>query len=152
MVALHEDVSAFITISRWILRKIRSVSDKRRGENENTHLMLGNFPPPPENRAVCEIYRKIWRSQRGPYNTGARCIQKLSIFFFHTLYLCILYDPYNKQRAWILRLLKLLRGVRWFETDVSGLPLFPISWESLALENWNNIQSRNVGFKLPYAA
>jgi hypothetical protein len=52
----------------------------------------------------------------------------------------------------------LLRGLRWFETDVFGLPICPISRghcprsSSLTLEDGTDRYSRNVCFKSPYAA
>ena len=49
---------------------------------------------------------------------------------------------------------RLLRGVRWFETDVSGLHIGLIFKRQniLILEAGNDTYSRNVGFKSPYAA
>jgi hypothetical protein len=92
MVALHEDVSAFITISRWILRKMRSVSDKRRGENENTHLMLSNFPPPPKIVPFVRYIEKYGAAWGAADNTGARCIQKLSISFSHSVFMYLIWS------------------------------------------------------------
>jgi hypothetical protein len=42
---LHEDVFTFMTISRWILLKMRNVLDKSCRENKNTHFMFNNFFP-----------------------------------------------------------------------------------------------------------
>ena len=66
----------FMTLCRWILLRVRNVSDKSCRENQNTHFMFSNFFP--ENRAVYEICGKIWWSQRGyrwQHNTAhARCM------------------------------------------------------------------------------
>jgi hypothetical protein len=53
---------------------------------------------------------------------------------------------------WILPSSGLLRGIRWFETDVSGPPIGPIFLGSLALEGGIDRKSRKVGFKPTYAA
>jgi hypothetical protein len=42
---LHEDLCTFMTISRWILLRMRNVSDKICRENQNTHLRFNNFFP-----------------------------------------------------------------------------------------------------------
>ena len=43
MGALHEDICTFVTISRWILLRIRNISHKSCRENQNTHFMHSNF-------------------------------------------------------------------------------------------------------------
>jgi hypothetical protein len=40
---VHEDVSTFITISRYILHRMRNVWDKSCRENQNTHFNSSNF-------------------------------------------------------------------------------------------------------------
>jgi hypothetical protein len=45
MGALREDVSTFVTISRWILLRMRNVSNKSCRENQNTYFMFSNFFP-----------------------------------------------------------------------------------------------------------
>ena len=42
---LHEDVFTFMTISRWILLRIRNVLDRSCRENQNTRFMFNNFFP-----------------------------------------------------------------------------------------------------------
>ena len=42
---LHEDVYTFMTISRWILHRMRNDSDKSYRENQNTRFMFSNFFP-----------------------------------------------------------------------------------------------------------
>jgi hypothetical protein len=46
-----------MTISRWILLRMRNVSHTSCRENQNTHFTFSNFFP--ENRAIYEIIRKI---------------------------------------------------------------------------------------------
>jgi hypothetical protein len=50
----------------------------------------------------------------------------------------------------------LLRGVRWFDTDVSGLPVGPVFkaffFDILTFEDGTDQYSRKVGFRPPYAA
>jgi hypothetical protein len=40
---LHEDISAFMIISHWILHRMRNVLDKSCSEKQNTHLMINNL-------------------------------------------------------------------------------------------------------------
>jgi hypothetical protein len=42
---LHEDLRTFMTISLWILLRMRNVSDKICGENQNTQFMFNNCCP-----------------------------------------------------------------------------------------------------------
>jgi hypothetical protein len=46
MGTLHEDLGKFMTASRWILLRMRNISDKICSENQNTHFMLNIIPPP----------------------------------------------------------------------------------------------------------
>jgi hypothetical protein len=60
---LHEDLCTFMIISRWILVRMRNVSDKICRENQNTHFMLNNFFP-----KIAPFMRKcgkMWQSQTG---------------------------------------------------------------------------------------
>ena len=52
---LHEDVFTFMTISRWILLKVRNVSNQCCRGNQNTHFVFNNVL---QNRAVYEIMSK----------------------------------------------------------------------------------------------
>ena len=52
MSTLCDDLRKFMMVHRWILGRMRSVSEKC-NENQNTHFMFNNFDP--ENCAVCEI-------------------------------------------------------------------------------------------------
>jgi hypothetical protein len=57
-VLLHEDVFAFMTISRWIILRMRTVSSKSCRENQNTYFMFSNIFP--EIVPFMRKYRKIW--------------------------------------------------------------------------------------------
>jgi len=43
MGTLHKDICTFLSISHWILLRIRNVSDKSCRQNQNTHFMCSNF-------------------------------------------------------------------------------------------------------------
>jgi len=62
---LHEDQYTFLIISRWILLRMRTVSDKTCRENQNTHFVFNN--PPPENRAVYKILWENMEDSDRPY-------------------------------------------------------------------------------------
>jgi hypothetical protein len=40
---LHEDLCTFVVTPRWILPRLRNVSDKRRRKNQKTHFMFNDF-------------------------------------------------------------------------------------------------------------
>jgi hypothetical protein len=52
MSPLHEDLFAFMIISRWIPSRMRNVSDKSCRENPDTHFEFYHLLP---NRAICEM-------------------------------------------------------------------------------------------------
>ena len=54
---LHEDVFTFMTTPRWFLLRVRSVSDKSFGENQNIHFTFSDWLFS-EYRAVYEIMSK----------------------------------------------------------------------------------------------
>jgi hypothetical protein len=54
---LHEDLCTFI-ICRWILCRMRNVSDKSCRDNQNTHFMFSNLFP--------TIYEIIWKNMVQP--------------------------------------------------------------------------------------
>ena len=70
---LHEDIFIFMTISRWILLRIKNILNEICNENQNTFYSEQFFPP--ENRAVFEIKTRnvveperpqtIWRMRFG---------------------------------------------------------------------------------------
>ena len=49
----------FLIISYTVFLRMRNVSDESCRENQNTHFIFDNFPPPPENRVAYEI---MWKS------------------------------------------------------------------------------------------
>jgi hypothetical protein len=57
---LYEDLCTFMIVSRWILHKMRNLSDNCR-ENQNPHFMLNTFFS--KNYAVCEI---MWKNMAEP--------------------------------------------------------------------------------------
>ena len=65
---LHEDVFTFtgMTISRYILLRMRNVLDKVVEKNQNTHFICSNGFFSFENRAVYEIMTKIMVEPDGP--------------------------------------------------------------------------------------
>jgi hypothetical protein len=61
--SIHKDLFTFMTISRWILFRMRNISNKPCRENQSTHFMLSNnFAKYVSFMRKC---RKIWWSQRG---------------------------------------------------------------------------------------
>ena len=52
---LHDDLCTFMTISFWIILRIKNVSDKLYSGNQNIHFIFNIPPPPLENRNVYEI-------------------------------------------------------------------------------------------------
>jgi hypothetical protein len=59
----HEVVFTFMTISRWILLRMRNVSNKTCKETQNTHFKFNNASS--ANRTLYEKYQRKWWSQRG---------------------------------------------------------------------------------------
>jgi hypothetical protein len=59
---LREDLCKFV-ISRWILRRVRNVSDKNFRENLNTHFVFNNFFP--KIVSFMRECRKLWYSCTG---------------------------------------------------------------------------------------
>ena len=57
---LHEDLHTFMIISRSFLLRIKNVSDRICRQNQSTHFVFYNIPPPPpESRVVYEI---MWKN------------------------------------------------------------------------------------------
>ena len=53
---LHEDIFKFMTISRWILLRIKNISEKI-VDQMKTHFMFNNFFP--QN---CVLYEIMWKN------------------------------------------------------------------------------------------
>jgi hypothetical protein len=68
---LHEDLCKFM-ISRLILLRMRSVSDRSCRENQHTHFMFNNFVS--ENRAIYEIMWKNMVESDRPHDNIIRCM------------------------------------------------------------------------------
>ena len=60
---LYEYVFTFMTISRWIILRMKNVSNKSCRENQNTHFIFSNFFP--KIVPFMRQCRKMWWSQRG---------------------------------------------------------------------------------------
>ena len=88
---------------------MRNVSDKSCRENQNTHFVFNNFPPPPENRAVYEIIWKNVVQCNGPQVAiRPMCIARLvsKATETHSEYVTIIAVPLQQQlreRASMLR-------------------------------------------------
>jgi hypothetical protein len=72
---LHENLRTFMTVTRWVLLRMRNVSDKSCRENQNTHFMFNNLFP----KIVLFMRKcgKIWYSRTGhrQYNMAhALCV------------------------------------------------------------------------------
>jgi hypothetical protein len=52
-----------LIISRSVVVKMRNVPNKSCGENQNTHFIFSNSPPPPESHAVFDM---IWKNTVDP--------------------------------------------------------------------------------------
>ena len=52
-----ENVGTFIIISLWFLLRMRNVTDKRCGENQNTHFVFSNF-----FSKNCAFYEILWKN------------------------------------------------------------------------------------------
>jgi hypothetical protein len=52
---LHEDICTFMKISRWVITKIRNISDKSCRENQNTDFMFGNL----FSRKSCRLWGNV---------------------------------------------------------------------------------------------
>jgi hypothetical protein len=99
------------------------------------HVSAANFSEESSNRkqTVCKLsQRKIPAPVCYLYHTGDRCLQ--SVWWQDDGVWTTPSKRYCTMRArrpaphlnWILPSSGLLRGVMWFETDVSGLPICPI--------------------------
>ena len=66
------DVSTFMTVSRWILLRVRNISDKTCTEYENTRSSY-SVPPPPENGAVYAIMINVVEPERPQLTIRRMC-------------------------------------------------------------------------------
>ena len=62
---LHKDQYTFLIISRWILRRMRNVSDKSFRENQNTHFVFNGFFP----RKSCRSWNNVEKYCRAGHAT-----------------------------------------------------------------------------------
>jgi hypothetical protein len=90
MGTLHEDQYTFLIISLSFLPTIKGVSDKRCGENRNTHFIFNKFIFFLENHAVYEICGKTVYSGAG-HRYGACALHAGYLGYKYTLSLCNTY-------------------------------------------------------------
>jgi hypothetical protein len=96
---LHEDLCTFVIISRWILLRMRTISDQSCRENQNTYFVFDNFLS--ENRALYEIMWKkyVW-ARKATNNTAHAIIMPDNNGYRHTL---IIYNSISFARQKSLR-------------------------------------------------
>jgi hypothetical protein len=58
---VHEDQYTFTIISRWILLRMRNISDKSCRGNQETHFMFNKSPPPKKKN--CAVYEIMWKNR-----------------------------------------------------------------------------------------
>jgi hypothetical protein len=68
MGTLHEDVFTFMTIFRWFFLRMKSVSNKRCRENQNTHFVSSDFFFFYKNRAAYESVQKCGEAREDSDN------------------------------------------------------------------------------------
>jgi hypothetical protein len=61
-------------ISRWMLLRLRNVSDKSCRENQNTHFMFNNSPPPPKS---CRLWDNVEKYCTARQVTGDNIIRRM---------------------------------------------------------------------------
>jgi hypothetical protein len=70
---LHKDLCTFMIISRWILLRMRNVSDKSCRENQNTHFMFNNLFP----RKPCRLWDNVEKYGRVRQATDDNIIRRM---------------------------------------------------------------------------
>jgi len=99
----------FFIKSHWILLRMRNVTDKTWRENQNTHFMFNN-PPPPENPAVYELmWNKTsrWTGYRWQYNVANALWMLNNDACRPTLRIC---DTYFPQKQYVCESVCILRS------------------------------------------
>ena len=82
MDTLQEFLRALTIISRWILLRMRNVSDKNFIENQNTHFMFSNSPPP--SRKSCRFWHNIEKQGWTRQATGDNIIRLMHFTYWIT--------------------------------------------------------------------
>ena len=78
MATLHENQYAFVVIPRWILLRMRNVSDKFVKKRKHTHFMFSNSPP----RKSCRLrdnVEKYWTAEQA---TDDNIIRRMRIVWW----------------------------------------------------------------------
>ena len=109
---LRENLSTFMIIARWILLRLRNVSNKSCRKNK-THILYSINPlptPTPENRVVCDIMwtddNIIRRLHFACWMTKAAHTHTHTHTHRHTEYIILMDFPrqqWLRERAWMLR-------------------------------------------------
>ena len=73
--SLHEDVFTSVTISRWIIIRIRNASDKSCRENQNTHFIFNNF----SFRKSCRLWDNVKKLHGTSGNTNDHTIWRMHV-------------------------------------------------------------------------
>jgi hypothetical protein len=90
---LHKGVRTFMTISRWILLRMRNVSNKSCRENQNTHSMVNNW-----FRKSCRLWDYVQKYGRAKHATEDNIIRRLRFvcritgYYNHTFRICNTYS------------------------------------------------------------
>jgi hypothetical protein len=102
--ALHKDLCTFMKISRWILLRMRHVSDR---ENQNTHLVLNNI-----SRKSYLLCNNVQKCSRDRQDTNENIMRRIGIACWitkapdtHSEYvICIAFpwQQYLRERALML--------------------------------------------------
>jgi len=66
----------FMIISRWILLRMKNVSEKRCRENQNTHIVFGNSLPPPSSRSY-RLWDNVEKYGTAGQATGDNIIRRM---------------------------------------------------------------------------
>jgi hypothetical protein len=107
----RENLCTFMIVSRWILLKTRNVLDKSFSENQNTHFMFNDLPPPLQKS--CRLWDNVGKCFRAGQVTDdniiwrmrfALCITKATDT--HTEYVILIAFP---RQLWLRGCTSILR-------------------------------------------
>jgi hypothetical protein len=145
---LHH-VFTFMTISRWIIRRMRNVSNKNCRENQNAHFIFSNFFP--ENRAVYEVISRnvveperpqtIWRrvaccvskATRATTHASARSRTPPTTQMCNTAFATTAVVSWTHLRCYVIRTLPvLLFSVFVYRVRVSSVTSLGLLWRLAA--------------------
>jgi hypothetical protein len=92
-----------MTISRWILIRMRNVSDKSCRENQNEHFTFGNCPPPPPPRKSYSLWDNVQKHGRARGATNYVSIWRVRVACWINKATCTptLPSPARTTQQWI---------------------------------------------------